>query len=503
MVIAPLNLPDTPELEWEIIEGNPNYCLITDETYQKCNEILQNYSKDSIDNDIWNCMHSANTKMASVSFRKLDLNEQGIRAVKVYVIDSLSRGIVPQTCAHNVSRLRYLFDFLNETGISITRISTSVVHRFSSWLDMKYPNDTAEKKNNIEGVAAGFIIFLQKRGLLSQTPIEFPKRRKTISSPKRAPERAVIYQLDKYLFDFSNPVPSDIRCVYILHRILPSRSSEVRLIHLDGYRIEDGLLLLEVPTQKETAFHRPFYRTFPFYTTGTVFETALCQALNEQRAFAIKAQPSVQDLHKGYLMVSTVHPNRLLDTQDFNDALGDICEKLRLSDSEGNAVRVTSHMLRHVSIGNQMRYGVPLEELQYRSGHKSVDTTFGYGYLSEHDESKELAKLATAAHAELSMPNEVKETVSEYRTVLPKRFEKLRGGDAWRIGKDCICTQTDCRPQWEKCIMTCEKFEPDKKYLPMAKALCEELEALGAARSEHQERQFTIWKTFIAKAGGD
>ena len=501
MAINTANTLNNQEIRFEVLRGREKRTLVSDAELAECARTLRFHTENSFDSPAWRCSYQNGTKTATISFSALEIESQDLRLVKAYIVDALANGLAPTTCARYAANLKHLFDFLSQKGLHIERMSTGIANMFRIWLETEYPDAAPAKKNNIESDAARFADFAQRKGLLPPAPVAFPAPRPVKRNVLRAPEMAVMRQLDRYMFDFSHDVPTDIRCAYIIHRLLPSRSSEVRLIMLDGYQIQDDLLLLEVPTQKEAAFHRPVYKPYPFYRTGTRLEDALCLALEQQQAFALRMQPNIQTNQQGYLMVSTAHPYRLLNTQEFNTALRQICEQLRLTDSQGAPVRITSHLLRHVSIGNQLRFGVPSEEVQHRSNHKTADMTLAYGYPSKTDETAFMERITAAIQAKMTDEDRGPTNSNPYYELLPRRFAKMRREDVWLLGDDCLCQQCDCKPQWEHCIMECEHFQPDPHYLPMAYRICDELEQAGEKMTKLQRRQLAIWKKFIERTG--
>ena len=253
---------------------------------------------------------------------------------------------------------------------------------------------------------------------------------------------------------------------------------------------------------KETPLHHPVYRKFNRYWEGAV-ESALVYALQRQRAYAQSRQMDLPEKYRGYLMVSTSHPTRLLQTRDFNAALGKICEQLQLKDFEGNPVHITSHMLRHVEVCNAADT-VPLEELQQACGHKTVSTTIGYGYPSVGDE----LQINRAIFESISKTSqESTESPTElFQCVLPRRFQKMAKNTVRFVGNDCICQETNCTPQYEYCITQCEYFVPDERYIPMAKQLCDKYEKALMNCSQNSDdidflkSQLNVWEVFLKRA---
>lgn len=493
---------ENKEAESKVKTETERRCLMSDEAFREYAKILQCFCDDNIDEDVWSFSYHEGTKKARLSFLQCELCEQELRLLKAYIIHKMANGISPTTCKRNILQLKYLFLYLNKRKTYVERISASIIGQYHQWLDIEYPDYSAGKRNSIENATKGFIVFMQQKKLLPVAPMPSPKLRREEKSERRVPERKVVRQIDRYMFDFSKPVPTDIRCAYIIQRILPSRFSEVRLIKLDGYRLEDGLTILSLPTQKETPYHRSIYRDFPFKSSGTVLESSLLFALEKQHDFAASMQPKVKTEHRGFLMVSNEHPNRLMDGKDFNNSLHKICDEIQLTDSEGKRLYITSHMLRHIAIGNQLRYGIPVEEVQHISGHKTADITIRYGSPAKTDAARDYDGYAANIHkAVYGGEPQGEGKIMPYRVVLPKAFDKMRKKDTWVLGDDCLCQQLICNPSWEYCIMECDKYYPAPRYLPMAQRICSELEQIGDAITEHQQRQLNLWRKYIERMG--
>lgn len=238
-------------------------------------------------------------------------------------------------------------------------------------------------------------------------------------------------------------------------------------------------------------------------TLAHLRNNAFLARLKRQRAYAQSRQMDLPEKYRGYLMVSTSHPTRLLQTRDFNAALGKICEQLQLKDFEGNPVHITSHMLRHVEVCNAADT-VPLEELQQACGHKTVSTTIGYGYPSVGDE----LQINRAIFESISKTSqESTESPTElFQCVLPRRFQKMAKNTVRFVGNDCICQETNCTPQYEYCITQCEYFVPDERYIPMAKQLCDKYEKALMNCSQNSDdidflkSQLNVWEVFLKRA---
>ena len=495
--VPELNIPSL-----SLVLGTNPVTFIDDAAFNQCAKTLKTYSDSNIDDSVWCCPYQQETKTCKLSFIKLNLSERELRTVKAFVISMLTMGYSPTTCSQHLSNLSYLFSFFREKNFDYMMFSTRMAQMFRSWLSQNFVNFSSGKLNRIEGTARNFVNFLQKYGLITQEIIAFLPPQKTEANIRRAPDKFAMQKLDKYFYFQGKSIASDILCQYWIHRLILSRFSEVSLMRLDSFQIQGQLLELEIPTMKETPLHQPVYRKFYRYREGAV-ESTLVSALQRQRAYAQSRQMDLPEKYRGYLMVSTSHPTRLLQTRDFNAALGQICEQLQLKDFEGNPVHITSHMLRHVEVCNAADT-VPLEELQQACGHKTVSTTIGYGYPSVGDELRInktiFESIGKTSQADSEPPKEL------FQSVLPRRFQKMSQNATRFVGNDCICEKMNCAPQYEYCITQCKYFVPDERYVPMAKQLYDEYGKRlknftgNSTDIEFLKSQQNIWRIFLERA---
>ncbi|MDL2287889.1 hypothetical protein LJC32_00720 [Oscillospiraceae bacterium OttesenSCG-928-F05] len=407
--------------------------------------------------------------------------------------------IYPHNTHPRISNLMHLFEYLRESNTYIEALSTKRLSMFTGWLDRKPFSD--EKKNDIANSVERLIDFMQMLNLLRPGLVVFEHRWKTAQKePVRAPERQIVEQLDLHFFDLENDAPSDMRCCYMTLRLIISRIDEVLNTPLDAVRhYHDDIFLVRNPSRKGQPFGIPREEDYAFYKDG-IAEGIFLKTLLEQKNYADSKQHSLPDEYKELLFVSTKNPARLLTEASFNTYLGSVCEKLQLTDLDGEPVRLTSHALRHFNIAMRYRDGRFLPQwIRREANHQSETASMGYSYPSKSEERERFAAIQEHLRgASEVMPMEVSER--KYNQLLQNPAIRILPGEG-------LCNGTNCRPQLNRCLK-CEHFEADANCADDFREACvlleEQLEKAPNANVKAQiKRRISVYKDFLKHTGSE
>lgn len=487
-------LDHNEENSWSVVKKPTDAALLSEDAYLTYGRILEEYCSNPIDSDKWKIPFTDGLRYATVSFEGLSVAEEEKRLIKAYIVDTLSHYSSPSTCASKVKSLSVLFAFLCEKKLRVTMLSTPVINLFRLWLD-EIESLTVERKNLIEADLRGFISFLREHDLLRPGTIMIPRPRVTEPGEvKRAPDSYTLSQLDAHFFDFSTPVPSTYRCLYLLLRMIPVRNQEALSMLVDDFSVREDLLEVCIPTYKETANHRPAYQSH--YRLANVYpENLLVRSLHEQREYALKCYSTLsKESVLQRLMVSPRNPQRAVSSDEFNAYLKEVCEELGVIDAYGEPAHITMYSLRHAN-GAEMSRSTEIgpQEFSRAFAHNSQYSDDSYGYLSKHDELLHTAPFTKQIRDALLPQN----TGSAVQPVTAMRMARLQSDpNSYLIGAKSVCQEKGCSPQFVRCVF-CESYRPDPRFIPEAEQCCE----LLRQRVEHcritennENLQFNEWQ---------
>ena len=485
---------------WQVVNNDAVLELLSDDTYLTYARILTEYCSDPIDADKWKLPFTDGLRYATVSFENLSVTEEEKKLIKAYTVNTLSLLSSPSTCASKVKSVVFLFAFLHEKGLRVTALSTPVINLFRLWLD-EIESLSTDRKNLIEGDLRGLITFLRENNLLRPEVIAIPRPRVTPPNKvKRAPDRCTLSQLDTYFFDFSTPVPSTYRCLYLLLRLIPCRNQEALSMMASDFSVREALLEIRIPTYKEAANHRPVYQ--PHYRLAEEYpERLLLRSLQEQKEYALQRQ---EDIEEARLMVSPRNPQRVVTPSEFNAYLEDICEELGVTDAYGGPARITMYSLRHAN-GAELARSTEIDRREFSRvfAHNSQYSDDSYGYASKHDERQYTAPFTQQVREELS-PRDG----SLAQVITPMRLKRLqKEPDTHLIGAQSLCREKRCTPQFMRCVF-CESYRPDPQFIPEAEQCCEMLRQRidrcqmmeDVENLQFNEQQLAAYVEFIRRA---
>lgn len=433
------------------------------------------------------------------------LNPQYINLVKCWSINMLGMSYSLSNIKLKLSKSAVFLNYLHERNIRLSSVRITILELF-----LKNYEDNPALHNNFSVAISDLLDFSAENGANFSEHLFCPVLNNKIESVvRRAPDACVMESLDR-LFFTDKEIPADMRCAYLLMRLILNRISEVLNMSLDCIIYpQEGIYTVCIPTQKETPFHRPCYskysRSLEDYYTARLYE-----AIQMQKEYALSRQKFLPEELKNYLFVSSSDGTRLLTAAEFNTFLAELCTERKIYDADGNIAKLSSHHLRHAGITDRLQsVTISAEQTMKEANHSSLSTTMGYGYSSCHDEAqhnKEIVKNVFTASYDTRI-SEVPQTVN------PRKYKALQQNPFVRVVPALgLCTNLRCKPRFEECI-NCSHFTPDshyKEYFEECAAMSRErLQKLAEnpARNEaaiaFNRERLTIYEKYIERIAYD
>lgn len=193
---------------------------------------------------------------------------------------------------------------------------------------------------------------------------------------------------------------------------------------------------------------------------------------------------------------------RVLRISDFNQFLANLVSKYRIRNEDGSYPQITSHALRHISIGERSRSNAYFfEDIAKEANHTNLDTTLSYTVSSKNDEAKRLGHLT--ANILSQEYGATFDRISQPRAVNPIKFHRLYDETPFvrLVGDHKICGNKSCKPQFHDCI-ECDHFAADPFYLQyflsMKEMILQRIEKLKKAHSSPEAIEFELHELEIA-----
>lgn len=419
-------------------------------------EILSFISDSDFLCDVWLVkVHEHHVKQTLCFSCLNDLREEYKVLCKCYAANMLGLSFTFSSIKQNLSKVSIFLHYISDKKIALTSIRNSLIENF-----FKRYEDTPSVYNSFSAAIQNFLTFCMQNTIsfsetISCPFIEADKSRRV----RRAPDKCIIDVLDKLFFNDTS-LPTDMRCAYLLMRLILNRISEVLNILIDCISYpEDGIYTISIPTQKETPMHIPHYKKYNRSLTD--FYTArLYEAIQAQRDYALSQQDSLPPEFQGYLFVSSSNNSSLLTGDEFNTFINRLCTEHDIRDSAGNLAHISSHALRHYGITERIQSKIiSPEQTMVEANHSSLSTTLSYGYSSLNDEAERNSKILTAVFPDLPVNGyKQNQAISKNKYEILKRSPFVRS-----IPGMGLCANMRCKPRFEDCIK-CNYFSPNKIY---------------------------------------
>lgn len=443
-----------------VVSGSlSNVPLISEASFKKYIEILSHYSNSAFNDMEWQVKVPEYHTEQRLSFNAfINISDKLTMLVKCWVISFFSLSYSLGTIKSKIAQISGFLSYVEDSKISFTGIRRSFVLTFLS----QYV-DSPLLYNSMVCTILDFLDFASQNKITFSETITLPLLSTRIKTPvRRAPDQCVIDALDHFFFTHDE-IPTDMRCVYLLLRLILNRISEVLNMAIDCLAYpEEGIFTILVPTRKETPLHRPriskYSRSLLSQYTAILYST-----LQKQREYAFAHQSDLPEEYSNFLFISSEFPTRLLTATDFNAYLKKVCEDNKILDSKGEIAHITSHHLRHIGVVQRLQSGIitPVQT-KNEANHLSISTTMGYGYSSMHDESLHTSNILKNVFQDAFSNSDAQS--SSTLALPPKKYTALQNNPFTRLIPGLgLCSNTTCIPRFESCLQ-CQHFIPDKYY---------------------------------------
>ena len=481
--------------------GNRNVALSNTSLEKYC-IALRSFSDSEFSSAKWLVTTPEYHRLKELSFAALSKMPEPLTVlVKCWAINFFSLSYSLGTIKSKIAKIAVFLKYFNNLNISLTSIRNSSVQLF---LSQYLENPTLY--NSISCAISDFCDFASQNDIEfseSINPPLLPIKQRT--SVRRAPDQCVVDALDRIFFT-KNDIPTDMKCAYLLLRLILNRISEILNMSIDCISYpEEGLFSILIPTKKETPLHRPYISKYSRNLSGE-YTATLYSSIQKQREYALMHQRDIPEEYSNYLFVSSQSPTKLLNAADFNAYLQKVCEDNKITDSSGKIAHVTSHHIRHIGVTERLQSEIiSPERTQKEANHTSMSTTMGYGYSSLHDESQRTSNIVQdvfqAAFSEFQTSTSCSLSPKKYTALQNNPFTRLLPG----LG---LCSNIACIPRFEVCLQ-CEHFTPDRYYneyfLECSSIVQNRLESLYKNPSKNaeaiklNEKYFQLYNSFIER----
>lgn len=440
-------------------------------------EFLNELGKEiRFNDDTWVCdkriqSFAENPHAVSIYFSTIQVKYRTV--VKYFAIISLLNGKGVAGVKRNVLNLVSFFNFLpKETLLSELNITTA--SQFKALLDNS-PQAITTKYSWWSAVSA----FLRMMNGWNGEYIKNPFANNPYDSHKKMdykyiPE-SVVKQLDGVFM--RDEIDLNIKCIYWILRLIPSRVSEVQGMRIDCLKPYNGHYCFFIPTWKQNGGNKePIQRMIHLEDTG--IGGYLISLIKEQQKVALSLQIFMQENKKSALftyqckikrqdgcvdMKNTYHT---VQWRYVSDSFKRICKMYNVRDVNGKIYNLTSHQLRHNGITDRLEAGFTTAQIAEMTGHHGDAMLLGayahldlkpetiikrQQYILDEPQSQENPYVLFGGRI-LNMEEQL-----EKRLLNRIRAHKVRGG---------ICSDiTGCKSDMWNCL-DCKHFIPDKEQLP-------------------------------------
>lgn len=445
--------------------GAKSRASISEDTVARMKRTLEQISSSDWGASEWIVTVPTTGKTASVHFP--DCDQEDAVLLRLLAIDYLIQYASPN-CVRQVVRDGHRFIlFLSRYKIHVEDVRSSIVTSYVDYLEHQNIGD-AQRNSRIRAAAALYEACVENDLVQSEVKVvDFSYRFLETKVKRRAPDKCVVDALDRLFINLDNDIPLNIRTIYFVLRLIPNRISEVLGMQLDCLSYPNiDLFAVNIPTSKETALHIPVYNkyNFQFGDVGKI-EYLFYKLLRMQQEVVRACEDSDND-DTDYLFYDPER-HRVVSDADFNKHLAGVISKHGIRNADGSYPTVTSHMFRHVTIGERLRSeAYTPEDTMKESNHTNLDVTFSYGYMSNHDEAEHLGSITSAVtEEELGVASGLSEPSCKARLVNGAKYARLQSSPFTRIIPGFgLCQNASCLPQYAECVK-CSHFYADPLYL--------------------------------------
>jgi integrase len=331
--------------------------------------------------DRWVCdklRRAPSENVASFTVCFSGIPEQHKEIVKCYCAISLIQGKTMGTIKHYVYYLITFFEFWSAMykNTALHRCDEIVARMFCQHLE-----DRVFAESTKVGIWSAINIFFKTMNGWNDIPLKNPFSISPFQAPRKYDDKyipeSVALQLDNVFK--RDEIALNLRCVYWLLRLIPSRISEIVGMRIDCLKRYNGHYVLFIPTWKQNGGRiEPIMRSIHLEETGIA--GYLIELVKKQQDSAQQLQEYMPDNLKDALFTyrQVLEPkgrapyykqHRVSTKHRVSRAFQKICEKYNVTDDNGQIYVITPHQFRHNGVTDRLAAGFTAAQIAEMTGH--------------------------------------------------------------------------------------------------------------------------------------
>jgi len=451
----------------------------TAEIFEDCQkkryaEFLKELGTDiSFESDLWCCENKRRypyEEKTRLTLYFSNIPESYKELVKYFAILRILNGVTVRAVKTDISGLGVFCSFMEGSSKRIEEADSHLALGFRAYLDGRGYSLTSRSRTwGTVGIL--FSTMVGFGGIGNRNPFHknpYPSHVKR--EYKLVPEH-VVSQLDTVFM--KEDIHLEIRLMYWILRLIPSRINEVLSMRLDCFKAYMEDYVLFIPTWKQNGGHKePVLRSIHIRKEG--MGEFLINLLSEQQVKSQKMQEELKESERGALFTYrrqlSICDGSRVNTECYGVLqlwaaayhLKEICKKYGLRDDQGKEYLLSSHQLRHNGITDRLAEGFTIEQVAEMTGHHGEAMIWdSYAHLGQRQEQmleKQRQVIKEPAAAPYIFGGRIMHMEKELEERLLKnlRAHKVRGG---------ICSDiSGCKGDMWNCL-ECSSFIPDKDQI--------------------------------------
>ena len=421
------------------------------------------------DDDKWVCekrIKSAHETPRNVAVYFAKTPEKYTVMVKYYAIILLIQGQRIKTVCRHISNINTFLRFMNDDPLHNTNILTA--SRFKEHIDSK---GLAESSRAMIWADAGK--FLTRMNGYEGITLKNPFSKNIYCCEKLYDSKYIPNEIANRLdVVFRNDsIQLQMRCIYWILRMIPSRISEILGMKIDCIKPFDGNYCIIIPMWKQNGgYQEGISRIIHVKDEG--MGGYLLSLIREQQKIALLYQGYVPENKKNALFTYRQHKDqfatkvyRVATYKYVSYHLKKNCGAYNIRDEQGNPYDVTSHQFRHNGITDRLRAGFTMAQIAEMTAHHGTAMIYAsYTHLNLFPETLVEPNLYTTEKSKSDNPYILfggkilnMDAINESRLLSNLRAHRVPGG---------ICSDvTHCKSGMWDCLF-CDNFVPEKEQLP-------------------------------------
>jgi len=426
---------------------------------------------DSIrfDDDRWVCekrIKSSHETPYDVTIYFTKIPDKYKIMLKYYALMMLIHGNRIRTVNMKIGSITVFLRFMDNT--SLDNITILTASRFKEHIDEK--GLAVNTRAGIWGDVGKFLTRMNGYdGITLKNPfVKNAYRYEKLFDYKYIPDE-ITDRLDVVFRD--DNISLQMRCVYWLLRMIPSRISEILGMKIDCVKPFDGNFCIIIPMWKQNGgYQESISRIIHVKDEG--MGGYLLALICEQQKTALLYQEYLPDNKKNALFAyrdcrkgHSTGGYRVASSQYISRHLKYICFDYCIHDKQGKPYNVTSHQFRHNGITDRLRAGFTMAQIAEMTAHHGTAMIYAsYAHLNLFPETLIEPNLYTTEKSKDDNPHVLfggrilnMDAINESRLLSNLRAHRVPGG---------ICSDvTHCKSGMWDCL-SCEHFVPEKEQLP-------------------------------------